>query len=147
MEVLGGEERVIKILVGVFYHTGLSFEKNHPRYLNLVLLTSTMDDSFKSKSTEDSTESSVKNAKVHPTPVTRVVTTSIGDRFSTKSTAMIGEGLVRYCIFVDPKSLTKLPDFAGSCVGKFCACFCTCVGGFENNRVSPIRNIYTSPRV
>ena len=30
MEVSGGEERAIKILVGVFYHTGLSFEKNHP---------------------------------------------------------------------------------------------------------------------
>jgi hypothetical protein len=74
------------------------------------------------------------SAKIHPE--TRIVSSSIADRFSTKATAMVGEGLVRYCVLVDPKSLTKLPDFAGSCAGKFCSCFCTCVGGFENNRVS-----------
>ena len=90
-------------------------------------------------------QEAIVNVKVQSNPLldpsgTRTVSSSFADRFSTKSTAMVGEGLVRYCFFVDPKSLTKLPNFEGSCAGKFCACFCTCVGGFENNRVSTLRS-------
>lgn len=86
-------------------------------------------------------QEAIVNVKVQSNPLldpsgTRTVSSSLADRFSTKATAMVGEGLVRYCVFMDVKSLTKLPNFEGSCAGKFCACFCTCVGGFENNRVS-----------
>jgi len=87
----------------------------------------------------------IVNVKVQSNPLldpsgTRTVTSSFADRFSTKATAMVGEGLVRYCVFVDPKSLTKLPNFEGSCAGQLCACLCTCVGGFENNRLIYMRD-------
>ena len=55
-------------------------------------------------------------------------------RFSTAATQMTGEGLVEYAIFMDPKTLTKIPQGEG-CWGKLTQCLCTCVGGYENNRL------------
>jgi hypothetical protein len=55
-------------------------------------------------------------------------------RFSTKETQMSGEGLVEYVIFLDPRSLTKLPEVKG-CWGHLKKCCCTLFGGYENNRL------------
>ena len=60
-------------------------------------------------------------------------------RFSTAATQMTGEGLVEYAIFMDPKSLTKIPSAKGFW-GKCAQMICTCVGGYENNRLKHLKS-------
>jgi hypothetical protein len=71
-----------------------------------------------------------------PRPVSYAA--GLAARFSTAQTQMTGEGLVEYGIFMDPKSLTKIPKGKG-CWGKFVQCVCTCVGGYENNRLKHMK--------
>ena len=42
---------------------------------------------------------------------------SVLARFSTAATQMTGEGLAEYAIFMDPRSMTKIPTGKG-CLGK-----------------------------
>jgi hypothetical protein len=68
------------------------------------------------------------------------VASGVFSRFSTAATQMTGEGLVEYGIFMDPKSMTKTPIFKPGCWGSFKKLVCTCVGGFENNRLKHMKN-------
>jgi len=66
------------------------------------------------------------------------VASGVFSRFSTAATQLTGEGLVEYGIFMDPKSLTKVPQGKGCCGAVF-RCLCTCVGGVENNRLKHMK--------
>ena len=68
------------------------------------------------------------------------VASGVFSRFSTAATQMTGEGLVEYGIFMDPKSMTKMPVYPKTCWGSIKKCLCTCVGGFENNRLKFMRD-------
>lgn len=71
-----------------------------------------------------------------PRPVSYAA--GLAARFSTAATQLTGEGLVEYGIFMDPKSLTKIPKGKG-CWGKLVQCVCTCVGGYENNKLKHMK--------
>jgi hypothetical protein len=53
--------------------------------------------------------------------------------------ALTGEGIIEYCIFVDQKQLTVIPRSDGCC-SCLCKCFCSMLGGYDNNRLKRMRN-------